>query len=310
MRTVTNTELVDVAPVNTPAYTDATASARAFDDDLICSLARLKECSPTEIRNYLNDAGNVAKFFKRTDGGSAGAVTTTNEIRVGEGLDPVETEDRAKLSSAAMNDLPDSAFAYIEPGGKVVDGKTEPRSLRHFPIHDEAHIRNALSRAPQSPFGPKAMPKIKAAAKAHGIDVSEQNSLMLEGLEELRIMLAEMWDEDEEFRKSLPPWLQKAMDKKKGKDDDSDDEDEDDDKKSDDAKSDDKSEKKADDTEAEDRAKGMNPADGDGDEPEEDDDEDDSEAERARVEAEHQEMRDRLLRHQPIDLDLYDVTED
>lgn len=76
----------------------------------------------------------------------------------------------AELSTANINDLPDSDFAYIEPGGKVVDGKTEPRSLRHFPIHDAAHVRNALARASQSPFGAKAMPKIKAAARKFGID--------------------------------------------------------------------------------------------------------------------------------------------
>lgn len=79
----------------------------------------------------------------------------------------------AEMTSAAINDLPDSAFAYIEPGGKKDSGgKTIPRSKRHFPVHDEAHTRNALSRAPQSPFGSKAMPKILAAAKRHGINVS------------------------------------------------------------------------------------------------------------------------------------------
>src|SRR5688572_21171569 len=70
----------------------------------------------------------------------------------------------AAMSTGSINDLPDSAFAYIEPGGtKDEDSKTTPRSLRHFPIHDEAHVRNALSRASQSPFGDKAMPKIRAA---------------------------------------------------------------------------------------------------------------------------------------------------
>jgi HK97 family phage prohead protease len=77
------------------------------------------------------------------------------------------------MSNAAINDLPDSAFAYIEPGGKKdPGGKTIPRSLRHFPVHDEAHARNALSRAPQSPFGKEAMPKILAAARKYGVKVS------------------------------------------------------------------------------------------------------------------------------------------
>jgi phage head maturation protease len=82
----------------------------------------------------------------------------------------------AELTSASINDLPDSDFAYIEPGGKKdSSGKTVPRSLRHFPVHDAAHVRNALARAPQSPFGDKAMPKIKAAAKRLGVDVSSDS---------------------------------------------------------------------------------------------------------------------------------------
>jgi hypothetical protein len=80
------------------------------------------------------------------------------------------------MTSASINDLPDSAFAYIESGGKKdSSGKTIPRSLRHFPVHDEAHARNALARAPQSPFGKAAMPKILAAARKFGIKVSGQD---------------------------------------------------------------------------------------------------------------------------------------
>jgi HK97 family phage prohead protease len=85
--------------------------------------------------------------------------------------------DMAEMSSSAVNDLPDSDFAYIEPGGtKDASGKTIPRSKRHFPVHDKTHVQNALSRAPQSPFGDKAMPKIKARAKKFGVDVSDDSS--------------------------------------------------------------------------------------------------------------------------------------
>lgn len=88
-----------------------------------------------------------------------------------------DTEQRAELSSRAINDLPDSAFAYIEPGGtRDAEGRTTPRSLRHFPIHDAAHVRNALARAAQSPFGEKAMPKIRAAARRFGIELSDDRS--------------------------------------------------------------------------------------------------------------------------------------
>jgi hypothetical protein len=79
----------------------------------------------------------------------------------------------AAMPTASINDLPDSAFAYIEPGGKKDEsGKTVPRSLRHFPIHDAAHVRNALARMSQSPHGDKAKAKIMAAAKKFNIKVS------------------------------------------------------------------------------------------------------------------------------------------
>ena len=87
-----------------------------------------------------------------------------------------DIEYRAPISAASENDLPDSAFAHIEPGGtKDASGKTVPRSLRHFPVHDAAHVRNALARAPQSPFGAKAMPAIKAAAKKLGVQVGSDS---------------------------------------------------------------------------------------------------------------------------------------
>jgi len=64
---------------------------------------------------------------------------------------------KAVWTTAYVNDLPDSAFLYVEPGGtKDADGKTTPRSLRHFPYKDASgnvdlpHLRNALSRIPQS----------------------------------------------------------------------------------------------------------------------------------------------------------------
>src|SRR6516225_10554345 len=85
------------------------------------------------------------------------------------------SDQRAVLSTQATNDLPDSAFAYVEPGEKDSSGKTIPRSKRHFPVHDEAHARNALARAPQSPFGKQAMSKILAACRKFGVTVSGDN---------------------------------------------------------------------------------------------------------------------------------------
>ncbi len=83
----------------------------------------------------------------------------------------------ATLSSGARDALPDSAFAYIEPGGTKVNGKTTPGSKRHYPIHDEAHIRAALSRIGQGArFASEAKAKVMAAAKAKGIQHDDEAS--------------------------------------------------------------------------------------------------------------------------------------
>lgn len=78
----------------------------------------------------------------------------------------------ALLTGSARDNLPDSDFAYIEPGGsKDSSGKTTPRSKRHFPIQDAEHVRDALARIAQgAQFGQDALPKVRAAAKRFGID--------------------------------------------------------------------------------------------------------------------------------------------
>lgn len=62
----------------------------------------------------------------------------------------------ARWTRAYINDLPDSSFAYIEPGGKKdKTGRTVPRYLRHLPYKDKngnidpAHLRNAIARVQQ-----------------------------------------------------------------------------------------------------------------------------------------------------------------
>lgn len=66
-----------------------------------------------------------------------------------------ELAEKAVWSTAYVNDLPDSAFLYVESGEKDSEGKTTPRSKRHLPYKDAsgkvdlAHIRNAVARIPQ-----------------------------------------------------------------------------------------------------------------------------------------------------------------
>lgn len=93
----------------------------------------------------------------------------------------------ATLSAAERDRLPDSAFAYIESGGsKDASGRTLPRSKRHYPVHDEPHIRAALSRIGQGArFAAQAKGKVMAAAKAKGIGHDDEASATGRSLESL-----------------------------------------------------------------------------------------------------------------------------
>ena len=78
-----------------------------------------------------------------------------------------KNKDMAEWTTKFINNLPDSSFAYIVPGGeKDSDGKTKPRSLRKLPYKNEEgkidlpHLRNALARLSQT----KDIPEEKKAA--------------------------------------------------------------------------------------------------------------------------------------------------
>jgi len=82
--------------------------------------------------------------------------------------------EKKKLTYRAEQGLGDEQFALTyEEGGKKV---------RKYPIHDKAHVRNALARAAQqikaggtgAADARKALPKIHAAAKKMGIGAAEK----------------------------------------------------------------------------------------------------------------------------------------
>lgn len=84
---------------------------------------------------------------------------------------------KRKLSSAARGNLSASEFALPDK--------------KKYPIHDKAHVRNALARAAQQIQGggsgaedaKAALPKIRAAAKKFGIEVStksQHNAILIE----------------------------------------------------------------------------------------------------------------------------------
>jgi uncharacterized protein len=195
LRTLLNVELVDVAPVMDPAYKDTTAAARSMNG-VVDSLARWVHADPAEVRSML-EAGQAIRFFKRSDRPSVPSLDKDSaEVRTSEPVDDkaatlrtvpekeenrtvdtqnTETEERKVLSSSARKALPDSDFAYIEPGGAKVNGRTKPNKLRHYPIHDANHVRNALARIAQGKkFAAEAAPKVHAAASKFGIGMHDQ----------------------------------------------------------------------------------------------------------------------------------------
>jgi uncharacterized membrane protein len=77
----------------------------------------------------------------------------------------------SELSDQDRDDLRKDQFAYVDRDGG-----------EHLPIHDESHVRNAISRYNQTEFESKAAQerarkKIVAAAERHGIDVDEDSNV-------------------------------------------------------------------------------------------------------------------------------------
>lgn len=137
-------------------------------------------------------------------------LTLTNKPYFGElalfAFDGAQVQAFATWTAAYINDLPDSAFLHIEPGGaKDDEGKTTPRSLRHFPYRDSGgkvdlpHLRNALARIPQSSLPAavkrRVIAKAQRIARDAGIETAqeadiggtivEENMVSLNALEKL-----------------------------------------------------------------------------------------------------------------------------
>jgi len=82
----------------------------------------------------------------------------------------------AELSTRDREKLRKSDFAYVDKDGG-----------EHLPIHDEEHVRNAMSRWNQTHFETKsakeqARKKILRAAKKFGIEVSADDKIATGGV--------------------------------------------------------------------------------------------------------------------------------
>lgn len=77
----------------------------------------------------------------------------------------------AELTARKRDRLRSNQFAYVDREGG-----------EHLPINDEAHVRNAMARFNQTEFESaaakeRARRKIVAAAKRHGIEVSDDSNV-------------------------------------------------------------------------------------------------------------------------------------
>lgn len=145
-------------------------------------------------------------------GGDIPAVKTLDDIRSlytdlgiahdGAFLAMHEAEELAEWTTAFINTLPDSSFAYIRAGGtKDAEGKTTPRALRFLPYKDASgkvdlpHLRNALARLPQTSLRPdeqaKARGVLERAARSAGVGEYQEGEMDIAKLREALGLSAE-----------------------------------------------------------------------------------------------------------------------
>lgn len=77
----------------------------------------------------------------------------------------------AELDTKKRDKLTKGQFAYVDKKGG-----------EHLPIHDESHVRNAMSRWNQTDFESKsakegARRKIVSAARKHGIEIGDDDKI-------------------------------------------------------------------------------------------------------------------------------------
>jgi phage I-like protein len=163
-------------------------------------------------RDWVVEIYDAYCIVERLDGLYRLPYTVTDDIVTFDKLAEVKVEKQyveiqlteqqlAEWTVAYINDLPDSAFAYIESGGeKDEDGKTVPRALRNLPYRDKdgkvdlPHLRNALSRLPQTDLTPEEQ------AKARKVLISAAQEAGVGEYSELPNVTEEQWAEAKKLR--------------------------------------------------------------------------------------------------------------
>lgn len=133
LRTLLSMELIDVAPVTTPAYPDATSSLRSVDG-AVMSLAAKFDADPEEIRSLLNDK-QAKKLFVRSDMITPDAAPVIPDLK----------DDRVSLDEQriALYEQ-ETREKYSEDDRKKLAAKGHAMKDGSYPIVDEEDLHNAI----------------------------------------------------------------------------------------------------------------------------------------------------------------------
>jgi cation transport regulator ChaB len=118
---------------------------------------------PPAVRSRYSE--RCQSVFRKTFNAATGDESAKFRIAHSAARNCMESTTKAELSAASRNRLPDSAFACPEK--------------RLYPIHDAAHVRNALARVADPSNDQCGKSKILAAARKFGIKVSGKALLPL-----------------------------------------------------------------------------------------------------------------------------------
>lgn len=188
LRTLIDVDLVDVAPVTTPAYPDATSAVRSMDG-AVRSLATKFEIEPAEIRSLL-EANQGVKLFKRTDRSSTVPVTTvvsttgSNTYSMGSATTTLEVTTVTPEEEPMSETREDSSYweeqrakydadqmkAMLAKGHAMKNAKGKPS----YPIADEEDLHNAIHAVGR---GGASHDAIKAHIKKRAAAMGKTNAL-------------------------------------------------------------------------------------------------------------------------------------
>jgi hypothetical protein len=184
-RTIQDVDLFDVGPVTYPANDNATAAIRSMFPGGLSPEFRSRM---TELRNQFCKCGcDECAEGMCSECSDPDCDDPHCEGEDGERSAKHPHEARGKTKKVDGVDLASDCFAYVGDPDKTSTWKLPIK----FPGDDEktkSHIRNALARFDQTEGipadeKPKVLAKIKAAAKANGIDVDEDKSADLAALQ-------------------------------------------------------------------------------------------------------------------------------